>query len=460
MNRLVYILNLAAGCLLAACGTEPVPQPANEAPVFSADIAPIVFRNCSPCHHKGGAGPFPLTSYSEVKKKAKTIAKVVSARFMPPWPADAGYTHFAGEKYLSDEQIALINNWVNAGCPQGDSALTPTAPAYPSGSRYGTPDMVVKMDGPFLIKGDNTDKFLLMKFPYEMSRDTFIRFIEFVPGNRKLVHHINGFLIQYYQPEKKKNVFEGPRSADLQAMDYKAALAELKIGHDDGTTFPMLTPSAVNYLPGVEPQVYPNGIGGFRMYRKGAVFLKDIHYGPTPVDRYDSSYFNIFFSPHPPDRPLFEFQMGTLGKTPIVPPLSIPPGEVKTFTTEYVTPEDWSLVTINPHMHLLGKTFWAYALPPGGDTIPLIRINRWDFRWQYFYTFKKMLKIPAGSLIRVVGVFDNTKDNPMNPFDPPRTIGEREGSMRTTDEMFQFIINYLPYRPGDEHISLETTSSN
>ncbi len=28
-------------------------------------------------------------------------------------------------------------------------------------------------------------------------------------------------------------------------------------------------------------------------------------------------------------------------------------------------------------------------------------------------------------------------------------------SMRATDEMFQFIITYLGYKPGDENISLE-----
>jgi hypothetical protein len=61
-----------------------------------------------------------------------------------------------------------------------------------------------------------------------------------------------------------------------------------------------------------------------------------------------------------------------------------------------------------------------------------------------------MVKIPAGSKIVVEGVFDNTKDNPFNPFNPPQVVRDNEGSMRTTDEMFQFIVNYLPYEEGDE----------
>jgi hypothetical protein len=116
---------------------------------------------------------------------------------------------------------------------------------------------------------------------------------------------------------------------------------------------------------------------------------------------------------------------------------------------------DISLLTVNPHMHLLGKSFWAYAVSLKGDTIPLIKINKWDFRWQYFYTFKKMVKIPKGATIHTVGVFDNTRENPNNPFSPPQLVSEREGSMRTSDEMFQFIVTYLPYMSGDENISLE-----
>jgi hypothetical protein len=106
-------------------------------------------------------------------------------------------------------------------------------------------------------------------------------------------------------------------------------------------------------------------------------------------------------------------------------------------------------------MHLIGKSFWAYAIKPSGDTIPLIRIKNWDFRWQYFYQFKNLLKIPRGTTIYVEGVYDNTAQNPFNPFSPPKEIYERNGSMRTTDEMFQLIVTYLPYKEGDEKISLE-----
>jgi hypothetical protein len=146
--------------------------------------------------------------------------------------------------------------------------------------------------------------------------------------------------------------------------------------------------------------------------------------------------------------------MGTLGVSEIIPPLVIPPNVVKTFTTKTVIPEDLSLITINPHMHLLGKSFEVFAATPDGRTIPLVKIPKWDFRWQYFYVFPKLLKIPKGSTIAAIGIYDNTASNPNNPFSPPREIIGTNGSMRVTDEMFQLIMTYVPYQAGDEEISL------
>jgi hypothetical protein len=70
-----------------------------------------------------------------------------------------------------------------------------------------------------------------------------------------------------------------------------------------------------------------------------------------------------------------------------------------------------------------------------------------------------MLKIPKGSVIYLKASFDNTTENPNNPYDPPQEIKERYefggAGMRTTDEMLQFIITWLPYQKGDENIRLE-----
>lgn len=448
-----YIVPVLIPALFAAgCGGhQPPPQ---EKITYSKDIAPIIYRYCSGCHREGEAGPFPLIAYSDVAARSQLIKLVTRTRFMPPWPADAGYTHFIDEKVLSPEEITLIGKWVDEGCPVGDSANIPPPPVFPKGSQLGTPDLVIRFRDVYKIEGNAKDHFLLMRVPFQIPRDQYISTIEVVPGNRRLLHHLNAQLLSY-DFDKRKDVMKGRVVVDPD--DYPNTLEAYKalaLPNDDGT-FPVLTPSVTNYLPGVTPPIYPEGIGGFLLPRKGALFLKDIHYGPTRADTSDLTTFNVFYSKSPPLRPTQEFQMGTYGVSPVVPALVIPPDTVMKFTSEYTVPFDMSVLTVNPHMHLLGQKFLAYAVTLRGDTIPMIRINKWDFRWQYFYTYKKMLKIPRGATIHVEAVYDNTKNNPYNPFNPPRVVAEREGSMRTSDEMMQFIVTYLPYRPGDENISLE-----
>lgn len=418
-------------------------------------IAPIIYKNCSGCHRPGFSGPFPLLTYADCKLRGANIKFTTKARFMPPWPADATYQHYVGEKFLSDTDIALIAQWVDGGMLQGDVAMVPPVPAFPIASAIGKPDLVIPAV-PFFIKGDKHERFVMMKLPFSLPRDTFIRAIEYVPGNKKLVHHVNGHLL-LYADNQIENLYKPPFVLDRDtAYGIAESFHNLNL-YGQKNSEPEFVGSVTNYLPGMETMIYPEGIGGYRISKHGALLLRDIHYGGTSVDQWDSSYFNVFFAAGAPARPTMERQLGTLGISAITPPLVIPPNKVSTYKTQATVPVAISLLTINPHMHLIGKSFWAYAITPNNDTIRIVRINNWDFRWQYFYTFKKMLKIPAGSTIYVEGVYDNTDKNPNNPHFPPQTIREPVGgNMKTTDEMFQLIMTYLPYQKGDENISLDT----
>ena len=390
------------GLVYTACNKK-------QTPTFEKDIAGIIYNNCTKCHNPNGVAPFSLNNYENIKKRAKTIAFVTKNRMMPPWPADPSYTHFVGEKLLSENQIQLLQDWVNTGCQAGDLSKAPQAPIYKYKSSLGKPDLVLEYKDTIFIKGNNLDQFYLMKFPFELDKDTIVSAIEFVPGNTKVVHHVNGHIIQYDEG-KKSDIYAGKNIISSESIEASEVYKLLDVANDDGT-YPILTQSAVNYLPGVLPTVYPEGLSGFRLHKKGAFLFKDIHYGPSTRDTFDVSRINVFFAKRMPKRITRELQMGTLGVTDIEPPLVIPPNEMKRFITKAIIKKDISILTINPHMHKLGKSFWAYAITHSGDTIPLIKIRKWDFNWQYFYTFKKMVKIPAGSTIIVEGIFDNTIQN-------------------------------------------------
>lgn len=425
---------------------------------WSEHIAPIIYKDCSPCHRPGQSGPFNLLSYADAIKKAKQIKFVTKTKYMPPWPADQTYSHFVGERGLSEEQIEMIASWVEANAPRGDSLKEPQAPQFQNISFFGKPDLVIKAQKPVQIKGNGADVFLIQKFPYQIANDTIADIIEFVPHQRKLVHHVNGHLISYDEG-RQFNYFTG----ESVSIDTKVQLMEvytnMHIPYTDSKqpNFPMLTPNTVYYLPGFIPPAYPSEIGGYKLRKNGAFLLNNVHYGPSNKDVLDSSYINVFFRKDPIKRPIKETQMGTFGVSKIEPEFIIPPNEVKTFHTYATIEKAMSMLSINPHMHLIGKTFWAFALKSNGDTIPLIKIRKWDFRWQYYYTFKHPVKLDAGTVIHVYGTFDNTKENPMNPFSPPQTITQGNGveSMKTTEEMFQFIFTFVPYKEGDEKIDLE-----
>ena len=79
------------------------------------------------------------------------------------------------------------------------------------------------------------------------------------------------------------------------------------------------------------------------------------------------------------------------------------------------------------------------------------RIPHWDFEWQGYYNFNKLIKIPAGSKFYSEARYDNTSSNPHNPNNPPQLITAGEN---TDDEMFVVFLQYAIYQDGDENMNL------
>ena len=299
-NRVIFFLFIAL--FLQSCSWwENRNNPyMDEEITFSKNISAIIHQNCTPCHRPGEAGPFLLITYHDVAKRAKMVKHVTEIHYMPPWPADENYTHFLDEWLLTEDQILMIAAWVAQGSKIGNPDSIPQPPHYAEGSMLGKPDMTVKMPVPYHIKGNNTDQFMIMKIPYELERDTLVRAIEFVPNNRKLLHHVNGHVVQYDEG-KKSSLTGGKYNVEYdRSLPQHLLYMELDILNDDGT-YPYLTSSIVNYLPGSVNTQYPEGIGGIRLKKKGFFLLKDIHYGPTPIDTIDQSSINVFFDDKPPE---------------------------------------------------------------------------------------------------------------------------------------------------------------
>src|SRR5579871_5314566 len=151
---------------LSAPTLEEPPEPAPAAPYaphptgqlsFNADIAPLVFQKCAACHHPGEIGPFPLLTYADVQKRASQIVDVTRTRIMPPWPAAPGYCDFQHDRSLTAQEIGMIAQWVDEGAREGNPADLPPLPKFPSGWKYGEPDLVLQMAEVYTLDADVKD---------------------------------------------------------------------------------------------------------------------------------------------------------------------------------------------------------------------------------------------------------------------------------------------------------------
>src|SRR5437588_10631367 len=142
---------LVIGLLAALTAIAQKPAPTV---TFYKQIAPIVYKNCAPCHRPGESAPFSLLTYEDVKRHAPQIAKVTKSRFMPPWLPAPGYGDFAEERRLTDEQVRVIQEWVRQGSPAASAAHAPAPPKFTSDCQMGPPDLVLRTGRPYSPPAD------------------------------------------------------------------------------------------------------------------------------------------------------------------------------------------------------------------------------------------------------------------------------------------------------------------
>lgn len=408
-------------------------------------IAPIIQNKCAPCHRPGEAGPFSLLTYADVAKRVSFIKDVVESGYMPPWKPDNHFRQFANDRSLSSNEKNLIINWIKAKAPEGIDKHKAPVKVYISGSQYSRkPDLTLKINKPFLVKGDNEERFIVFKIPFDLGDAKNVEAIEFVSNNKKVIHHANFAIhpvadsVDIYQGDDLVNLTDDSRTKYDQYIPFKE-----KMTYYGG------------WIPGTSFESYPDDFG-WVMPKRGVILLT-VHYAPVGKDEEELSGVNFFFKEKPINRTVNVVSLGSggVGESSIDPYFMIQADSVKKFNLKILTPQDQSLLYIWPHMHLLGKDFKAFAVTPSGETINLVSIPSWDFRWQEIYRFKKLIKVPKGSILTIEGTYDNTKNNPRNPNNPPKMVFSAN-DMKSTDEMMTMLLVFLPYQEGDENKVLDS----
>jgi hypothetical protein len=101
-------------------------------------------------------------------------------------------------------------------------------------------------------------------------------------------------------------------------------------------------------------------------------------------------------------------------------------------------PNDATLLSFFPHMHLRGKRF-AYNIVHGEENPGASQNQRMErlldvhyhFHWQMSYRLAEPRLLKAGTELQAVAWYDNSRDNPHNP-DPEAAVRWGE---QTYDEM-------------------------
>ncbi|WP_373650212.1 cytochrome c [Schlesneria sp. DSM 10557] len=410
---------------------------------FTKEIAPIIFENCATCHRPGEAAPFPLLTYADVQERGDLIADVVKQRLMPPWKAEPADYPFLYERRLSKDQIELITNWVDQGMPEGNAADLPALPEFASGWTLGEPDLVVSMKQPYRVPADGPDIYRNFTIPLDLTEEHFIAAIAFRPSARSVVHHSLFFFDatgrgRELEAEDDEPGFKGGMGAMMKLRGSPVPPQAF----DDPETAPKRSPLGKRATPGApafgalggwalgaQPHLLPNGLA----YRvpAGSDLILATHFHPSGKAEEETSTVGIYFAKKPSNRRFMPIQL---------PPafgafkgIDIPPGE-KEYVIEdtFVLPVDVEAFGVGAHAHYLGKSMTLTATLPDGTRRTILSIPDWDFAWQEQYRFAEFAKLPKGTRLHSRITYDNSKDNPRNPSDPPARVHFGEES---TDEM-------------------------
>lgn len=393
----------AAALFATLAATAFAAKTSNDAPTFTKDVAPILYRHCVECHRPGEAGPMALRTYTEVRPYAKAIKQAVATRTMPPWHADPTVNHFANDRRLSDAEVAAIVKWADEGAPEGNPKNLPKLPEFTQGWTIGKPDVTFDTGKDFKIPAEGVVPYQYFKVDPGFKEDTWIQAAEVRPGQRSQVHHIIVF------------VQEGNKGATRNGEQFSNML--------------------IGYAPGV-PTITWDSDTAF-LVKPGSTLLFQVHYTPNGKESVDRSVLGLKLRT---SKPAYRAFSGSATQFR----LAIPPNDANyEAKATYVFKEDTTVMDLTPHMHLRGKAFKYVLTYPDGRSEELLNVPHYDFNWQLSYILAQPRKVPAGSKIEATAWYDNSANNKYNP-DPTQTV-------KWGDQTFQeMMIGFFNYKvPAD-----------
>ncbi len=410
---------------------------ANETATFTKDVLPIFQRSCQTCHRPGTAAPMSLLTYEDARPWARAIKDRVVQRQMPPWHLDRGIGEYLDDPSLSDDEIATVAAWADAGAPRGnlEDAPPPLELGPLDAWSFGEPDLVVSMEQGFSVPAEGADFYPSEIVDSGLTEDRYMKWVQVLTTASCCVHH-----------------------------EHVYAFVEGEETGDDNTG----TVHVTEYVMGNNGDFFPDGVG--KLLKAGSKFRFAPHYHPWGEEVHDISRVGIKFYPKGvvPELEVTSHRIRTgvgndwmlnrekvedlllrrghdlplEGDTPLAPfldedavnslaQLSIPPNTVAR-SERYLRLEQPAIViNFQPHMHFRGKRMLLEAIHIDGRREVLTDVPNYEQVWQLTYAYKEPHLFPAGTILHSIAWHDNTAANKHNP-DPTSWVG---WGGRTMDDM-------------------------
>lgn len=336
---------------------------------YRGHIAPLIARRCLPCHNPGEAGAFPLTNYSEVRRRASLIRWVTLAGNMPPSRVESD-VHTLTSGTLSDDERIQIQEWVRLGMREGESG--PAVAVAPLTWRMAAPDATLRTSEQVNVVAEGPPYRRVFTLDPKLTEPRQLRAFDLRPDSPFAIRQALVSVIRKTDdPTAETKLFrrsglEGSALIGAWAPGYPYWQSEVGIRLEPGDRIAV----AVLYQP--TGRAVPAGFElGLRWSEASSKSARWVRLGRAE---------------------------GTIA-----------PGDgVQTLTDEIEISKDTTLRAVIPECRAFARQIRVLWIDPAGRTKTLLRVNAWDVNWVGAYQWPSAISLSAGSRVRVEIDYDNS----------------------------------------------------
>jgi hypothetical protein len=378
---------------------------------FHKDIEPVLQRSCQNCHNPDGVAPMSLVTYEEVAPYAGLIEYKTALRdragAMPPWYAEKniGIQDFKNDPSLTDAELAAISVWARGGVPKGDAADAPEPLVFDNTGFWsaGQPDLIIRTEDITVLGGAPDWWGDIPSVPTGLTEDRYVSSVEIrevndvdtsggagTVGGRNIVHHM---------------------------------IWSSQVFDEEGNSEGIQVPWPVHEIAR-NPDIFDED--GGRLLRANSYLVSNsVHLHSTGFDT--TGHLEIGFRFHPVGyEPKYRSALIGLGNGVDISITGEKDGqELHAYA---VLEQHTKIVTFEPHLHAPGERMCLEAI--WGYTIETLSCVGYDHNWVRGYTYAENAAplLPKGTVLHIVGYFNNTKTNSNVP-DPRNWQGSGNRSV-------------------------------